>query len=140
MLMNVVCALYKLFWKQSTRQMLQLLYGFIIIMAALIGSKYKFISGTFLVSITPVSGGGGGLSIIGQNQSICKSNRLHVVIFRLFFTNLRNILWISLKWWAIFLKSRTSTGYFSNSTGSSVTSGRFSHSLYHTSQTLWIMI
>ena len=64
--------------------------------------------------------------IIGQVPSVSKSNRLHVVIFRFFFINLRYILWIPLKWWVIFLKSWTSTDYFSNSTGSSVTSGRFS--------------
>ena len=34
--------------------------------------------------------------------------------------------WIPLKWWANSLQSWTSTGYFSNSTGSSVTNCRFS--------------
>jgi hypothetical protein len=55
---------------------------------------------------------------------ISKSNRLHINIFRILLINLRyNIPWIPPNWWAPLLKSRwTSTGYFSNSTGSSVTS------------------
>jgi hypothetical protein len=42
------------------------------------------------------------------------------------FCNLRYILQIPLKWSVVFLKSWTLTGCFSNSIGSSVTSGRFS--------------
>ena len=57
---------------------------------------------------------------------VSKSNRLHVDIVRFFFINLKYNLYIFLKWSVIFLKSWTSTGYFSNSTGSSVTSGWFS--------------
>ena len=38
----------------------------------------------------------------------------------------RSIPLILLKWWVILFKSRTSTGYFSNLTGSSVTNRRFS--------------
>ena len=41
------------------------------------------------------------------------------------FIKLRYILEVPLKWWVIFLKSRASTGCSSNSTSSSVTSGRF---------------
>ena len=56
-------------------------------------------------------------------SSVSKSNRLYVDILRFFFTNLRYILYIPLKWWVVFLKSWwTSTTYFSNSTSSSVTS------------------
>ena len=42
-------------------------------------------------------------------------------IFSVFFINLRYILEIPLEWSVIFLEYWTSTGYFSNSTGSSVT-------------------
>ena len=64
--------------------------------------------------------------IIGWDPSLCKSNRLHVVdILRFFFIDLRYIPQILLKWSAILLKSPTSTGCFSNSTGSSVTNRRF---------------
>ena len=64
---------------------------------------------------------------LGIDPSVSKSNRLHINIFRILLINLRYIPWIPLKWWAILLKYWwTSTSYFSNSTGSSVTSGRFS--------------
>ena len=49
---------------------------------------------------------------------------LHVDIFWLFIINLRCIPWIPLNLYVIFLKSWTSTGYFSNSTDSSVTSSQ----------------
>ena len=66
--------------------------------------------------------------IVGQDPSDSKSNQLHVDIFRFCFNHLRHILQIPLKWSAILLNSPTSTGYFSNSTGSSVTNRRFSPS------------
>ncbi len=66
------------------------------------------------------------LGIIGWDPSVCKSNRLHVHILRFSFIRLGYILYISLKWSVIFLQSSTSTGYFSNSTGSFVTNCRFS--------------
>ena len=66
------------------------------------------------------------LCIIGRDPSVCKSNRLHVDILRLFYIVLRYIPWIPLKWSVILLKSWTSTGCFSNSTGSIVTNYRFS--------------
>ena len=66
-------------------------------------------------------------NIIGQNPSVSNPDRFHVVIFRLFFIDLRYILLISFKQSLIFMNSWTSTGYFSNSTGSSGTSGQFSH-------------
>jgi hypothetical protein len=56
-----------------------------------------------------------------------KVNRLHVDILRFSFIKLEYILQIPLKWSVIFLQSWwTSTGYFSNSTGSFVTNCRFS--------------
>jgi hypothetical protein len=59
--------------------------------------------------------------IIGQNPSVSKSNnRLHVVIFWIFFINSRFIPQIRFTKWVIFLKS------FWASTGSSITSGWFS--------------
>ena len=66
------------------------------------------------------------LGIISQNPTVSKSNRFHVVIFQFFSL----IIWgifrmIFLTWSVIFLKSWTSTSYFSNWTRSSVTSGRF---------------
>ena len=61
------------------------------------------------------------LGIIGWDPSVCKSNRLHVDILRFSYINLRYIPQIPLKCSVILLKSWTSTGYFSNSTGSSVT-------------------
>ena len=60
-------------------------------------------------------------SIIGQNHSLLNSKQLHVVIFRFFLINLMYIPYILLKWWVVFLKSWTWTGYFSPSTSSSVT-------------------
>ena len=45
------------------------------------------------------------LGIIGWSPSVPKSNQLHVVIFWLFFSNLRHILWIPLKSLVILLKS-----------------------------------
>ena len=66
------------------------------------------------------------LGIIGWDPSICKSNRSHVDILRFSFIKLGYILQIPLKWLVIFLQSWTSTGYISNSTGSSVTNCRFS--------------
>ena len=66
------------------------------------------------------------LGMIGQNLSVSKANQLHVGIFRFFFTNVRCIPWIPSKCSVIMLKSWTSTAYFSNSTGSFVTSGRCS--------------
>ena len=60
------------------------------------------------------------------SPSVSKWNLLHVVIFWIFFNNLRNILQMPLKWSAIFLESWTSTGCLSDSTGSLVTSSRFS--------------
>ena len=64
--------------------------------------------------------------IIGWDPSVCKSNRLHIDILRFSFLILGYILWIPLKRSVIFLQSWTSTGYFSNSTGSFVTNCRFS--------------
>ena len=58
--------------------------------------------------------------------------RVYAVIFWCFFINLRYILWISLKWWVIFLKCWTSTAYSSNRTSSSVASGRFSQFIGYT--------
>ena len=66
------------------------------------------------------------LGITGWDPSVCKSNRSHVDTLQFSFIKLRYILEIPLKWSVIFLQSWTSTGYFSNSTGSSVTSCRFS--------------
>ena len=66
------------------------------------------------------------LGIISWDPSVCKSNRLHVDIIRVSFLKLGYILYIPLKWPIIFLQSWTSTAYFSNSTGSSVTNCRFS--------------
>ena len=56
------------------------------------------------------------LGIVGWDPSDSKSNRLHVDIFRFFFINLRCIFYNPLEWWVVFLKSWTSTAYFSNST------------------------
>ena len=66
------------------------------------------------------------LGITGWDSSVCKSNRLHVDILQFFFIELGDILYIPLKWLVIFLQSWTSTGYFSNSTGSFATYCRFS--------------
>ena len=76
------------------------------------------------------------LGIIGWDPEVCKSNWLHVDSLRFSFIKLRYILlWIPLKWSVIILQSWTSTGYFSNSTGLSVTNCRLSqiigvHDLY----------
>ena len=61
------------------------------------------------------------LDIVGQDPSDSKSNRLHVDIFRFCFIHFRYIPQIPLKWSVLLLRSWTSTGYISNSTGSSVT-------------------
>ena len=66
------------------------------------------------------------LRLTGWDPSVCKSNRLHVDILRFSFVELGYILYIPLNWLVIFLQSSTSTGYFSNSTGASVTNCRFS--------------
>ena len=66
------------------------------------------------------------LDIIGWDPSVCKSKWLHVDILQVTFVKLGYILEIPLKWSIIFLQSWTSTGYFSNSTGSFVTNCRFS--------------
>ena len=64
-------------------------------------------------------------SITGQDPSVFpKSNQLHVDIFSIYFLHLFELY--SICSWVNFLKSRPSTGYFSNSTGSSATSCRFS--------------
>ena len=64
--------------------------------------------------------------ITGWDPSDCKSNRLHVDILRFSFIKMGYIPHIPLNQSVIFLQSWTSTGYFSNSTGSSVTTCRFS--------------
>ena len=66
------------------------------------------------------------LGIIGWAPSVCNSNRLHVDILRVSFIKVVYILQIPLKWSIILLQSWTSTGYFSNSTSSSVINYRFS--------------
>ena len=67
------------------------------------------------------------LGIIGWDPSVHLQVQLvtcwHPSIF---YINLRYISYISLKWLVILLKSWTSTNYFSNSTGSSVTNCWFS--------------
>jgi hypothetical protein len=70
------------------------------------------------------------LKIIAQDSSgDAKSNWLYVDSFHLNLL-IRVILYIIyLKCSVMFLESSTSTGYFSNSTGSSVTSGGFLRSL-----------
>ena len=65
------------------------------------------------------------LGITGWDPSVCKSNWLHVDILRVSFIKVGYILWIPLECTVIFLRSWTSTGYFSNSTGSFVTNCRF---------------
>ena len=65
------------------------------------------------------------LGIVGQVPSNSESHRLHVDIVRFCFVHLRCILQIPLKWLVYFLRSWTSTGYISNSTGSSATNRRF---------------
>ena len=59
-------------------------------------------------------------------REIFGHNRLHVDILRFSFIKSGYIQSIPLKRSVIFLHSRTSTGYFSNSTGSFVTNCRFS--------------
>ena len=66
------------------------------------------------------------LGVTGWDPSVWKSNRLHVHILRFPFPELGYILYIPLKQSVVFLQSWTSTGYVSNSTGSSVTNCRFS--------------
>ena len=66
------------------------------------------------------------LGITGWDPSICKSNWLHVDILPFFFIKLGYILQIPYKWSLIIMQSWISTGYFSNSIGSSVTNCRFS--------------
>ena len=73
------------------------------------------------------------LGITSLDPTVCKFNRLHVDILRFSFIKLGYILYTPLKWWVIFLQSWTSTGYFSNSTGSSVTSCRLSPIIAHIS-------
>ena len=65
--------------------------------------------------------------IVSQDASDSKSNCLHVDIFRFCFTNKLGyiLLQIHLKRSVVLLKCRTSTGYFSNSAGSSVTNRRW---------------
>ena len=84
---------------------------------------FSFLS--YLPADPPLQCPGRFLGIIGQHPSVSKSNRLHFVIFRLFFDNSRYIPQIPLKWWAILLESCTSAAYFPNSTASSVTTSRF---------------
>ena len=62
----------------------------------------------------------------GWDPSLCKSNRFHVHILRFSCIKLGYIQEIPLKWSVILLQSWTSTGYFSNSTGSFVSNCRFS--------------
>ena len=60
------------------------------------------------------------LGIIGQVPSVSKPKQLHVDVYRFFIVKLKNILQTPLNRSAItFLKSSTSTSYFSNSTRSS---------------------
>jgi hypothetical protein len=61
------------------------------------------------------------LGIISWDPNVCKSNRLQFNILHIPFIKLRYILQFPLKWSVIFMQSPTSTGYFSNSTGSFVT-------------------
>ena len=61
---------------------------------------------------------------LGHNWSksrVSKSNWLHIVIFRFVFINVESNPKIPLKWSVIFMHSWTSTNYFSNSIGSSIT-------------------
>ena len=66
------------------------------------------------------------LGITAWDHGVCKSNRLHVDILWFSFIKLGYIPKVSLKWSVIFLQSWTSTGFSSNTTGSSVTNCRFS--------------
>ena len=64
--------------------------------------------------------------ITGWDPSVCNSHRLHVHILWCFLIKLEYIPYIPLKRSVLFLQSWTSTGYFWNSTPSSVTNCRFS--------------
>ena len=72
-------------------------------------------------------------SLKSSDQEIFWHNRVEILVFAsptgymltLSSFLLVYILWNSLKWLVIFLQSWTSTSYFSNSTGSSVTNCRF---------------
>ena len=75
----------------------------------------------YMVSIAVLCSIHETLGTIGQNLNVFKSIQLHVGIFQFFFTNLRYSPWIPLKWLVICQKSWTSTGYFSNSLYSFVT-------------------
>ena len=77
------------------------------------------------------------LGITNRYPSVFKSNRLHVDIFRYPFINLGYILYIPLKWSVIFVQSPTSTGQFSNSTGSYVTNCRFFSPIIGPSRLQW---
>ena len=66
------------------------------------------------------------LGIVGQDLNDSKYDRLHVDIFWFAFHSFEVYSIISLKWSVILLKSPTSPGYFSNSTGSSPTNRPFS--------------
>ena len=76
-------------------------------------AKYN-ISCTVVFVIVP----GRFLHIVGQNPSDSKSNQLHVDSFQIWLYLLGVY---SLNRSVILLQSQTSTGYFSKSTGSSVT-------------------
>ena len=65
------------------------------------------------------------LGIVSQDPSVSKSNRLHVDIFRVCIQSFEVYSIDSSKMIVILLKSPTSIGYFSNWTGSAVTSRRF---------------
>ena len=60
--------------------------------------------------------------IIGQDPSVSKSNRLHVNHLSVFLY-WGYFPWISSNWRVIFLKSWTLTGYFTNSTNTSIADG-----------------
>ena len=77
---------------------------------------------------------GKNLSITGQDPSVSKSNRLHVDIFSIFLHQFEIYSIHSYKMIGKFLKSWTSTSYFSNSTGSSATNHRFSPDIGETWQ------
>ena len=64
------------------------------------------------------------LGITGWAPIVCKSNRLHVDILR--FSFIISGICSTYSWSVNFLQFRTSTSYFSNSTGSFVTNYRFS--------------
>jgi hypothetical protein len=95
--------------------------------------KFKILGKLLLVILEETYGNtpqihwsGRFLGIIGWDPSVCKSNRLHTDIIRFSLIKLGYLLLIPLKWSVIILQSWTSTGYISNSTGSSVTNCRFS--------------